>query len=57
MLEPTHNLPWLLTDTVSPALYSELKAEVMAAVVTADRMALTCDAWTSVATESDLLFY
>lgn len=40
------------TETAIPALYNETKAHVMEALQKAGRVAITCDAWTSVATES-----
>lgn len=46
-LELRYNVPSrrYFTDTAIPTLYNETKSE-------ADRIAITCDAWTSIATES-----
>ena len=40
------------TDTAIPTLYNQTKTEVMASLLKADRIAVTCDAWTSVTTKS-----
>ncbi|KAM3876933.1 E3 SUMO-protein ligase ZBED1-like [Diretmus argenteus] len=56
ILEPRYTLPSRthFTDTAIPALYRETKAQVMASMSKASRVAMTCDSWTSVATESFL---
>ena len=53
-IEPRYKLPsrTTLTDSEVPALYNETKAKVMESMSKASRVAITCDAWTSVATES-----
>ena len=53
-LEPRYNLPTgrHLTETAVPALYEETKAQVMESMSKASRVAITCDSWTSTATES-----
>ena len=55
-LEPGYKLPSRshFTENVIPALYNGTKAQVMASMIQAKRVAITCDAWTSVATESYL---
>ena len=55
-LEPRYKIPSRQTvaDTVVPALYRETKAQVMNSMREACRVAVTCDSWTSVATESYL---
>lgn len=55
-LEPRYKIPSRQTvaDTVVPALYREAKAQVMNSMREACRVAVTCDSWTSVATESYL---
>ncbi|KAF3856034.1 hypothetical protein F7725_016757 [Dissostichus mawsoni] len=55
-LEPRYKLPSRshFTENVIPALYNGTKAQVMASMIQAKRVAITCDAWTSVATESYL---
>ncbi len=56
-LEPWYKIPCLqmIADTVVPALYKETKAEVMDSTREASCVAITCDSWTSVATESYLM--
>lgn len=53
-IEPRYKLPTRATFTESalPALYKETKAKVMELMCKARRVAITSDAWTSVATES-----
>ncbi|XP_051806493.1 E3 SUMO-protein ligase ZBED1-like [Acanthochromis polyacanthus] len=53
-LEPRYTLPTraTFTDTVVPTLYKETKAKVMESLSKASHVAITSDAWTSVATES-----
>ncbi|XP_065096446.2 E3 SUMO-protein ligase ZBED1-like [Paramisgurnus dabryanus] len=53
-LEPRYNVPSrrYFTDTAIPKLYNETKNEVMESLKKAGRIAVTCDAWTSIATES-----
>uniref|UniRef100_A0A9J7ZZ58 Zinc finger BED domain-containing protein 1-like n=1 Tax=Cyprinus carpio carpio TaxID=630221 RepID=A0A9J7ZZ58_CYPCA len=53
-IEPRYKLPTraTFTDSVLPALYKETKAKVMESMCKARRVAITSDAWTSVATES-----
>ncbi|KAF3835605.1 hypothetical protein F7725_028163, partial [Dissostichus mawsoni] len=55
-LEPRYKLPSRshFTENVIPALYNGTKAQVMASMIQAKRVAITCDAWTCVATESYL---
>ncbi|KAG8015001.1 Protein PAT1-like protein 1 [Nibea albiflora] len=52
--EPRYVIPSrrYFTDTAVPALYKQTKAEITSSLLKADRVAVTCDAWTSVATES-----
>uniref|UniRef100_A0A3Q2TAZ2 BED-type domain-containing protein n=1 Tax=Fundulus heteroclitus TaxID=8078 RepID=A0A3Q2TAZ2_FUNHE len=53
-LEPRYKLPTraTFTDSALPALYKETKAKVMESMCKDSRVAITSDAWTSVATES-----
>ncbi|XP_053565459.1 embryonic protein UVS.2-like isoform X2 [Bombina bombina] len=53
-LEPRYKIPSRnhLTENVIPALYHETKAQVIASMSQASRVALMCDSWTSVTTES-----
>ena len=53
-LEPRYKIPSLrfFTDTAVPTLYSETKSRVLGTLAEAGRVALTCDAWTSIATVS-----
>ena len=53
-IEPRYKLPTraTFTDSALPALYKETKAKVMESMCKASRVAITSDAWTSVATES-----
>ncbi|XP_067285697.1 E3 SUMO-protein ligase ZBED1-like [Pseudorasbora parva] len=53
-IEPRYKLPIraTFTDSALPALYKETKAKVMESMCKARRVAITSDAWTSVATES-----
>ncbi|XP_053569082.1 zinc finger BED domain-containing protein 4-like [Bombina bombina] len=53
-LEPRYKIPSRnhLTENVIPALYHETKAQVIASMSQASRVAITCDSWTSVTTES-----
>lgn len=53
-IEPRYKLPTraTFTDSALPALYKETKAKVMESMCKARRVAITSDAWTSVATES-----
>lgn len=53
-LEPRYKLPSRshFSEKVIPELYLETKAQVMASMRQAHRVAITCDSWTSVATES-----
>ncbi|XP_078017548.1 E3 SUMO-protein ligase ZBED1-like [Epinephelus lanceolatus] len=56
--EPRYVIPSraVFTDTVVPRLYRETKEKVGNAVIKAARVALTCDHWTSRATESFATF-
>lgn len=53
-IEPRYKLPTraTFTDSALPALYKETKAKVMESMCKARRVAITSDAWTSVATVS-----
>lgn len=53
-LEPRYKLPARshFTEKVIPELYHETKVQVMASMTQANRVAITCDSWTSVSTES-----
>ncbi|XP_060780368.1 E3 SUMO-protein ligase ZBED1-like [Neoarius graeffei] len=53
-IEPRYKLPARATfaDSAVPALYKEVRAEVNKSMQQASRVAITSDAWTSVATES-----
>lgn len=53
-LEPQYVIPSrkFFSDTLIPQIYNEIKVEVKEKLSRADRIALTCDAWTSRATES-----
>ena len=53
-LEPKYKIPSrrYFTDTALPTLYSETKSNVLDTLMEAGRVAITCDAWTSVATVS-----
>ncbi|XP_055068182.2 E3 SUMO-protein ligase ZBED1-like [Misgurnus anguillicaudatus] len=53
-LEPRYKLPSRshFAETVIPELYNEAKVQVMSSMSQAIRVAITCDSWTSVATES-----
>ncbi|XP_048017725.1 E3 SUMO-protein ligase ZBED1-like [Megalobrama amblycephala] len=53
-LEPRYEIPSRrhFTDKVIPALYADTRAKVEGALRSAKRVALTCDGWTSRATES-----
>ncbi|XP_039661199.1 E3 SUMO-protein ligase ZBED1-like [Perca fluviatilis] len=53
-IEPRYKLPTraTFTDSALPTLYKETKAKVMESMCKASRVAITSDAWTSVATES-----
>lgn len=55
-LEPRYKLPSRshFTEKVIPALYNQTKVQVMASISQDNRVALTCDSWTSVATQSYL---
>ncbi len=57
-IEPRYNIPSrrLFTEKMVPQLYQETKNEVAEALKTATRVALTCDAWTSRATQSFVTF-
>lgn len=50
-LEPRYRIPSLsfFTDTTIPGLYSDTKSRVMG---NASRVAITCDSWTSITTDS-----
>ena len=53
-LDPKYKIPSrrYFTDTAIPTLYSETKVKVLDTLMEAGRVALTCDAWTSIATVS-----
>ncbi|XP_061108746.1 E3 SUMO-protein ligase ZBED1-like isoform X2 [Conger conger] len=53
-LEPRYAIPsrQYMTDIALPRLYTEVKAGVQGSLSSAERVALTCDGWTSRATES-----
>ena len=53
-LEPRYDIPCrkYFTEKAIPELYAETKAKVENALQSAERVALTCDVWTSRATES-----
>ncbi|XP_039895251.1 E3 SUMO-protein ligase ZBED1-like isoform X2 [Simochromis diagramma] len=53
-LEPRYTVPSRqhITDIALPKLYQEVKATVLDSLSSAETVALTCDAWTSRATES-----
>ena len=53
-LEPRYTIPSRqhITDIALPKLYGQVKAKVLDSLSSAERVALTCDAWTSRATES-----
>lgn len=53
-LEPRYDIPCrkYFTEQAIPELYAETKTKVENALQSAERVALTCDAWTSRATES-----
>uniref|UniRef100_A0A8C5MWL9 BED-type domain-containing protein n=1 Tax=Leptobrachium leishanense TaxID=445787 RepID=A0A8C5MWL9_9ANUR len=57
-LEPRYKLPSCnhFTENFIPALYNEAKAQVIASMSQAGQVALTCDAWTSVTTDSYITF-
>lgn len=56
ILEPRYDIPSrrYFTDKAIPAMYEETRAKVENALVSAERVGLTCDGWTSRATESYL---
>ncbi|XP_044151342.1 E3 SUMO-protein ligase ZBED1-like [Bufo gargarizans] len=53
-IEPRYKIPSRshFTENVIPALYHETKAKIIASMSQASRVAITCDSWTSVTTES-----
>ncbi|XP_040278276.1 E3 SUMO-protein ligase ZBED1-like [Bufo bufo] len=53
-IEPRYKIPSRshFTENVIPALYYETKAKIIASMSQASRVAITCDSWTSVTTES-----
>ncbi|KAK0145706.1 Zinc finger BED domain-containing protein 1 [Merluccius polli] len=53
-LEPRYKIPCrrYFTDTAIPTLYAETKSKVLDTLTNAGRVAITCDAWTSIATVS-----
>lgn len=53
-LEPRYEIPSrkYFTETAIPALYDETRVKVENALKSAERVAVTCDGWTSRATES-----
>lgn len=54
VLEPRYTLPLrrYFSETAVPALYSECKDHILESLSNTDRVAITCDAWTSITTES-----
>ncbi|ROL46082.1 Zinc finger BED domain-containing protein 4 [Anabarilius grahami] len=54
VLEPRYTLPSrrYFSETAVPALYSECKDHILESLSNTDRVAITCDAWTSITTES-----
>uniref|UniRef100_A0A8C4EH42 Zinc finger BED domain-containing protein 1 n=1 Tax=Dicentrarchus labrax TaxID=13489 RepID=A0A8C4EH42_DICLA len=54
MLQPRYKIPSRSTfsEKVVPGLYNDTKAQMIASMSKATRIAITCDSWTSVATES-----
>lgn len=57
-IEPKYVIPsrQLFTEKAVPELYNETKAKVAEALAKATRVALTCDAWTSRATQAFVTF-
>ncbi|XP_072568141.1 E3 SUMO-protein ligase ZBED1-like isoform X2 [Paramormyrops kingsleyae] len=53
-MEPRYMIPTRrhITDVAVPTIYEEVKLHVKTSLASAERVALTCDAWTSRATES-----
>ncbi|KAK0145636.1 Zinc finger BED domain-containing protein 1 [Merluccius polli] len=53
-LEPRYKIPCrrYFTDTAIPTLYAKTKSKVLDTLTNAGRVAITCDAWTSIATVS-----
>lgn len=53
-LEPRYVIPSrkFFSETVVPTLYNNIKSDVINSLGRARRVTLTCDAWTSRATES-----
>lgn len=53
-LEPRYKLPTRshFSEKIMPKLYHETKVKIMASMSRAHRVAVTCDSWTSVTTES-----
>ncbi|XP_077080800.1 E3 SUMO-protein ligase ZBED1-like [Siphateles boraxobius] len=53
-MEPRYTIPSRqhITDIAVPNLYKEVKTNVLECLALAEKVALTCDAWTSRATES-----
>ncbi|XP_073681633.1 E3 SUMO-protein ligase ZBED1-like [Garra rufa] len=54
VLEPRYSVPSrrYFSDTAIPALYRETKAQILESLCNTDRVAITCDAWTSISTDS-----
>ena len=52
--EPRYTIPTrrFITETAVPQLYADVKHQVTEAISSANRAAITCDAWTSRATQS-----
>ncbi|XP_048857121.1 E3 SUMO-protein ligase ZBED1-like isoform X1 [Brienomyrus brachyistius] len=54
VLEPRYSVPSrrYFSDTAIPALYRETKAQILESISNTYRIAITCDAWTSISTDS-----
>ena len=47
---------WFITEKAVPKLYKDMKEKVKETISSAERVAITCDAWTSRATQSYVTF-
>ena len=56
--EPRYVIPtrWFITETAVPKLYKDMKEKVKETISSAERVAITCDEWTSRATQSYVTF-
>ncbi len=54
VFEPRYSVPSrrYFSDTAIPALYRETTAHILESLSNTDRVAITCDAWTSISTDS-----